>query len=566
MASQTSSLDIDLGSIVEQVAQEKGIDKQVLIETMEAAILKAAQTVFGPARELEARYNEKTGQIDLFQYMTVVEEVAEPEREISLSTAEQHGLEADIGEELGFQVFWHPRDAERARQQDREFGAILDMRQTRSAFGRIAAQTAKQVLLQRVRDAERDIIYNEYRDRSGQLIRGIIRRFEKGHNIIVDLGRTEGVLPSREQTPRETYRPGDRIVAYVKDIDREARGPMIILSRTHPSLVEKLFEAEVPEIYEGIVKIVSVAREPGSRSKIAVSTRDADVDPVGACVGIKGSRVQAVVQELRGEKIDIVPYDTDQARYIINAIQPAEVNKVIVDEADHRMELVVPDEKLSLAIGRKGQNVRLASQLTGWKLDIISETKFKQMEEEALVALCEIEGVKDELARAFYRLGFRALEEIAEASLDELLAVQGVGDEEQAQSLKQRAEEAMERLRRDRIEQAISKPEPLTEREKLRFVRGVGERTLLLLEEAGYRSIQDLVKEDVDRLAFRSGLGIKKARQVQQGASHFLENQLLAIEEARARTLAQRASDEATGAAESDASQAEAQNQQGESQ
>ena len=544
MAAQAMGLDIDLGSIVEQVAQEKGIDKQVLIETMEAAILKAAQTVFGPTRELEARFNDDTGQIDLFQYMTVVEDVAEPEREISISTAETHGLEAEIGEELGFQIFWHPRDADRARQQDKEFGSLLEIKQARSAFGRIAAQTAKQVLLQRVRDAERDIIFNEYRDRAGQLIRGIIRRFEKGHNIIVDLGRTEGVLPAREQTPRETYRPGDRIVAYVKDIDREARGPMIILSRSHPSLVEKLFEAEVPEIYEGIVKIVSVAREPGSRSKIAVSTRDSDVDPVGACVGIKGSRVQAVVQELRGEKIDIVPYDSDQARYIINAIQPAEVNKVIVDEADHRMELVVPDEKLSLAIGRKGQNVRLASQLTGWKLDIISETKFKQMEEEALAALCEIEGVTDELARAMYRLGFRALEEIAEATVEELVSIQGVEEPDEAQALKVRAEEAMERLRRERIESALSTTDVLTERDKLRFVRGVGLRTLTLLEESGYRSVQDLVNEDIDRLAIKSGLGIKKARQVQQGARNFLSDELQAIEEARSRYLAQRAAEQ----------------------
>ncbi|HLV64843.1 MAG TPA: transcription termination factor NusA, partial [Polyangiaceae bacterium] len=408
MAQAASNVE-GLGTIVDQVAQEKGIDRQVLIETMEAAILKAAQAAFGPNRELEARYNPDTGNIDLFQYMTVVDTVTQPEREIALEVAQKHGLDAEVGEDLGFQVFWHPRDAERARQQDKEFGSVLDMKQARSAFGRIAAQTAKQVLLQRVRDAERDLIYNEYKDRQGQLIRGIVRRFEKGHNLIVDLGKTEGILPAREQTPRETYRPGDRIVAYVKDIDREARGPLVILSRSAPQLVEKLFESEVPEIYEGIVKVVSVAREPGSRSKIAVTTRDGDVDPVGACVGIKGSRVQAVVQELRGEKIDIVPYDNDVARYIIAAIQPADVNKVIVDEADHRMELVVPDEKLSLAIGRKGQNVRLASQLTGWKLDIISESKFKAMEEDALTAFREIEGVDENLARAMYRLGFRAL-------------------------------------------------------------------------------------------------------------------------------------------------------------
>jgi transcription termination/antitermination protein NusA len=536
MAAQTQGLDIDLGGIVEQVAQEKGIDKQILVETMEAAILKAAQAAFGPTRELEARYNEDSGHIDLFQYMTVVESVADSEREISLEVAKKHGLEAEVGEELGFQVFWHPRDAEKARQQDKEFGAVLDMKQARSTFGRIAAQTAKQVLLQRVRDAERDIIYNEYKDRQGQLIRGIVRRFEKGHNIIVDLGRTEGILPAREQTPRETYRPGDRIVAFVKEIDREARGPMIILSRSAPALVEKLFESEVPEIYEGIVKIVSVAREPGSRSKISVTTRDSDVDPVGACVGIKGSRVQAVVQELRGEKIDIVPFDKDPARYIINAIQPAEVNKVIVDEADHRMELVVPDEKLSLAIGRKGQNVRLASQLTGWKLDIISETKFKQMEEEALQALREIDGVDEDVARAMYRLGFRALEEIAEADVTELVPIQGVGSPEAAQSLKERAEQSMERLRKTRIDEASSRTEALTEKEMLRFVRGVGLRTLQLLDEAGYRTVQELSREDADRLAIKTGLGIKKARQIQQGAQYFLDHEAKEIEVARARS------------------------------
>ncbi|HEY3235800.1 MAG TPA: transcription termination factor NusA [Polyangiaceae bacterium] len=525
MALQAQSYGLELGNIVDQVAQEKGIEKKVLIETMEAAILKAAQAAFGPLRELEARFNLETGAIDLFQYMTVVERVEQPERQIALEVARKHGLEAEVGEELGFQVFWHPRDAERARQQDKEFGAVLDMKQARSSFGRIAAQTAKQVLLQRVRDAERDIIYNEYKDRQGQLIRGIIRRFEKGHNIVVDLGRTEGILPAREQTPRETYRPGDRIVAFVKAIDRDARGPMIVLSRSAQQLVEKLFESEVPEIYEGIVKIVSVAREPGARSKIAVTTRDADVDPVGACVGIKGSRVQAVVQELRGEKIDIVPFDRDPARYIINAIQPAEVNKVIVDEADHRMELVVPDEKLSLAIGRKGQNVRLASQLTGWKLDIISESKFKQMEDEALSALREIEGVDEELAKSMYRLGFRALEEIAEASVEELVTVPGVASNEGAQQLKASAESSMERLRHERIQRALSQTEPLTERDKLRFLRGVGLRTLQLLEEAGYRTVQELAREDPDRLAIRTGLGIKKARQVQQGAAYFLEHE-----------------------------------------
>jgi N utilization substance protein A len=536
MATQAaaSTTETNLGFILEQVAKEKGIEKKILVDTIEAAILKAAQSAFGPTRELEARFSDDTGQVDLFQYMTVVEKVNEPEREISFEDAKRRGLDAELGEELGFQVFWRPEDTEKARAQDKEFGDLLKLKQARSAFGRIAAQTAKQVLLQRVRDAERDLIYNEYKDRKGQLIRGIVRRFEKGNNIIVDLGKTEGVLPFREQTPRETYRPGDRIVAYVRDIDREARGPQIILSRSDPKLVEKLFESEVPEIYEGIVRIVAVAREPGARSKIAVTSRDADVDPVGACVGMKGSRVQAVVQELRGEKIDIVPFDRDPARYVIAAIQPAEVHKVIVDEGDGRMELVVPDEKLSLAIGRKGQNVRLAAQLTGWKLDIISESKFKQMEEESITALSLIGEVDDTIARAMYRLGYRALEEVAEAGADELAAIPGIGSVDAATKLKESAEATMERLRQERIHAAAQKTEPLTEKERLLFVRGVGERTNQLLEEAGYKSVDDVLREDEDKLAIRTGFGIKKARAIKQGAQHFVENEHKLFEAARA--------------------------------
>lgn len=538
--------ETNLGVILDQVAKEKGIEKRVLIESVEAAIHKAAQSAFGAVRELEAKFNNETGQVDLFQYMTVIEEVLEPERQISLADAKRYGLEADVGEELGFQVFWRSEDAERARTQDEEFGDLLKLKQARASFGRIAAQAAKQVLLQRVRDAERDIIYGEYKDRKGELIRGIVRRFEKGNNIIVDLGRTEGILPSREQTPRETYRPGDRIVAYVKDIDPQARGPQIILSRSDPKLVEKLFESEVPEIYEGIVRIIGVAREPGSRSKIAVTSRDADVDPVGACVGMKGARVQAVVQELRGEKIDIVPYDRDSARYVIAAIQPAEVTKVIVDEADGRMELVVPDEKLSLAIGRKGQNVRLAAALTKWKLDIISESKFKQIEEEAMIALQQIEGVSDQVAKSMYRLGFRSLEEVGEATVEELAAIPGLGGNEVAIKIKEQAETTMEKLRQERITAASQRAEPLTERERLMFVRGVGQRTLTLLEEAGYRSVEDVLREDVDRLAIRTGLGIKKARLIRQGAQYFVDSEQKALDAARKAALAVAAAESAT--------------------
>jgi N utilization substance protein A len=482
---------------------------------------------------MEARFNEGSGQIDLFQYMTVVDDVSDEEREIALEDAVKAGLEAELGEELGFQIFWHSADAKKAAEQDREFGDLLNVKQARASFGRIAAQTAKQVLIQRVRDEERDLIFNEYKDKKGELIKGVVRRFEKGNNLIVDLGRTEGILPFREQTPREAYRPGDRVVAFVKDIDREARGPQVILSRADPKLVEKLFESEVPEIYEGIVRVVACAREPGARSKIAVTSRDADVDPVGACVGMKGSRVQAVVQELRGEKIDIVPYDRDPARFVCAAIQPAEVNKVIVDEADGRMELVVPDEKLSLAIGRKGQNVRLAAQLTGWKLDIISESKFKQMEEEAIAALQQIDGVTDAIARSMYRLGFRALEELAEATPQELAGIAGLGGPEAAQKIQENAEVTMERLRQARIQAAGGRIEALTERERLLFVRGVGDRTIQLLNEAGYRSVEDIHREDEDKLAIKTGLGIKKARAIKQGADHFLANESKPLEASR---------------------------------
>jgi transcription termination/antitermination protein NusA len=543
---QAAPSDANLLQAIDMVAKEKGIDRARLVKTIEEAILKAAQSVFGPNRELQATFNEETGQVDLFQFMTVVDDVSDDEREIALEDAQAKGLEAELGEELGFQIFWHPMDAKKAAEQDKEFGDLLMVKQARSQFGRIAAQTAKQVLIQRVRDEERDLIFQEFKDKKGELIKGVVRRFEKGNNIIVDLGRTEGILPFREQTPRETYRPGDRIVALLKDIDREARGPQIILSRADGKLVEKLFESEVPEIYEGIVKIVACAREPGARSKIAVMSRDADVDPVGACVGMKGSRVQAVVQELRGEKIDIVPWDRDPARFVCAAIQPAEVNKVIVNEADGRMELVVPDEKLSLAIGRKGQNVRLAWHLTGWKLDIISESKFKQMEEEAITQLGRIDGVSEQVARNMYRMGFRALEEVAEASEQELGGIQGVGAENAAK-IREAAEKTMETLRQERITTASSKTEPLTDKEKLLFVRGVGERTVQLLEDAGYRSVEDILREDEDKLAIKTGLGIKKARALKQGAEHFLANEWKQIDAARkAQAAATPKTDEAS--------------------
>ncbi|HKU39191.1 MAG TPA: transcription termination factor NusA [Polyangiales bacterium] len=516
---------LSLQHIIDQVSREKGIDAKILIETMEQAILTAAKRTFGPNRELEARYNEDIGQVDLFQYMTVVEDVSDPEREISETDAKRYGLEADLGEELGFQIFYLKEDTDKARQQDKEFGDLLKITQARHGFGRIAAQTAKQVIIQRVRDAERENIFNEYKDRRGEIITGVVRRFERGSNIIVDLGRTEGILPQKFQTPRETYRPGDRIVAFLSDIDREARGPQIILSRTDVGLLVKLFEMEVPEIYEGIVRIVAAAREPGARSKIAVSSRDPDVDPVGACVGMKGSRVQAVVQELRGEKIDIVPYDRDPARFVCNAIAPADVARVIIDEANSAMELVVPDDKLSLAIGRRGQNVRLASQLTGWRLDVIGESKFKVLEEQAIQALASIENLDRNLALTLYKQGFRSLDEVAEAAEEELGAIEGLGGPQNAASLKRRAESAMEKLRLGRIKRFANGEDVLGERDELLLIQGVTPRIADLLQHAGYRNLRDLAaEEDVDRLAIRTGLGSKRAQLIREGVQHYQAN------------------------------------------
>ncbi len=534
MATQTNSgMEIHLGAALDLVAKEKGIERKVLVETIEASILKAAQSVFGVGRELETRYNDDSGQVDLFLYMTVVEDVQNPEREIDLEEVTGRGLEATLGEDLGFQIFWHPLDAHRAKEQDAQYGDLLEISQARSQFGRIAAQTAKQVLLSRVRDAERDIIFNEYKDRVGELIKGIVRRFEKGNNIIVDLGKTEGVLPAKEQTPRETYRPGDRIVALVKMIDREARGPQVILSRQDPRLVEKLFEAEVPEIYEGIVKVAGVAREPGARTKIAVTSRDSDVDPVGACVGMKGSRVQAVVQELRGEKIDIVPWDKDPAKFVIAAVQPAEVHRVIVDDSDRRMELVVPDEKLSLAIGRKGQNVRLASILSGWKLDIISESRFRQIEDDALKALQVIPGVDETLTRAMYRAGFRTAEEVADATVEELAAVVGLEKPDAAERARAGAAEAVEATRLAQIEAFKTNAEPPTDKERLALLRGIGSTTVDALIEAGFGSPEAVAREDEGRLAQRAGLPQRKAASLKEAAERFLSTEWKEIEAAR---------------------------------
>ena len=530
---------LSLQHVIEQVSQEKGIDAKILVEATEQAILTAAKKTFGPDRELEARFNGETGAVDLFQYMTVVELVENMEQQISVEDAQDYGLEAEIGEELGFQIFYLPEDRDKAREQDKQFGDLLALEQSRNRFGRIAAQTAKQVIIQRVRDAERERVYAEYKSRQGEIITGVVRRFERGSNIIVDLGRgVEAVLPPREQTPRESYRPGDRIVAFLKDIDREARGPQIILSRTDVGLLVKLFEMEVPEIYEGIVRIVAAAREPGARSKIAVSSRDSDVDPVGACVGMKGSRVQAVVQELRGEKIDIVPWDRDPARFVCNAIAPAEVVRVVIDETNSNMELVVPDPKLSLAIGRRGQNVRLASQLTGWRLDIVSESRFKQIEEEAMAALSRL-SVDEEVSHSLYRMGFRSLDEVLDASEGELASVPGISADDVAK-LREDAGRAMEELRKEALAATTERTEAPSERDKLLLVRNVNARTADKLEQSGYTSIDAIAaEEDTDRFAIKSGIGAARAQALKVAVAEFVSHEWPPIEEKMNASIAE---------------------------
>jgi len=399
---------------IDQIAKDKGINRDLIVEALEEAMKQAARRKFGQEKELEARFNDETGEIELFEFRTVVAEVGDPENEITLDQARELDPEAEEGDEIGVKL-------------------------ETEGFGRILAQTAKQVIIQRVRDAEREIVYNEYKDRKGELVNGIVRRFEKG-SLIVDLGRAEAVLPAKEQVPRENYRPGERIRAYVVEVSSQTKGPQIILSRASIEMLTKLFEQEVPEMYEGIVTIESAAREPGGRSKIAVASRDSDVDPVGACVGMKGSRVQAVVQELRGERIDIVPWSPDTARYVCSALSPAAVSKVIIDEGEKSMDVIVPDDQLSLAIGRRGQNVRLAVQLTGWKIDIKSESKMREVAQWLAEAVSAVDGCGEPEAEILLQQGIASLEDLSVCQDELLTQLPGI-DEDGAGRIKAKAAE-----------------------------------------------------------------------------------------------------------------------------
>jgi N utilization substance protein A len=397
----------DLNRVIEQVSKEKGIDRDIIVDALKEAMLSAARRTYGPEKKIEAQFDPALGEVELFEILTVVDSVQDAENEISLD------------------------DARRTLDPECEVGDELLRKLPSEKFGRIAAQAAKQNIIQKVRDAERDSIFNEFKGRKGELATGIVQRFEK-KNIIVNLGRTDAILPEKEQIPRERYRQGDRIRAYIVDVELSSRGPQIVLSRTHPGLLIKLFEQEVPEIYEGIVEVKGAAREPGGRAKFAVTSHDSDVDPVGACVGMRGTRVQAVVQELRNEKIDIVEWVPDQAEYVCRALAPAKVSKIILDEDEHAMEVIVPDDQLSLAIGKKGQNVRLASRLTGWKLDVRSESEAEDEARRARASLGAIPGVMGVEAELLYQGGYKSAEEVAAADAADLAEIDGITPERAA--------------------------------------------------------------------------------------------------------------------------------------
>ncbi len=455
---------LELLQIADAVAREKAIDREIVIEAMADAIQKAARSRYGTESNIQVNIDAKTGEIKLTRVLTVVEVVEDYSTEMALMIAQDRNPNAKVGDEMSDPL--PPMD-----------------------FGRIAAQSAKQVIVQKVREAERDRQFEEYKDRIGDIVNGTVKRVEYG-NVIVDMGRGEGIIRRDEMIPRENVRYGDRVRAYVHDVRREQRGPQIFLSRTHPQFMVKLFTMEVPEIYDGIIEIRSVARDPGSRAKIAVISNDSSIDPVGACVGMRGSRVQAVVGELQGEKIDIIPWSQSPASFIVNALQPAEVAKVVLDEDAERIEVVVPDDQLSLAIGRRGQNVRLASQLTGWDIDIMTEEeestrRQKEFNERTELFMNSLD-VDEMVGQVLASEGFSQVEEVGYVELDEITAIEGF-DAETAQELQTRAREYL-----DRVESELdAKRKELGVSDDLLSLDGMTTAMLVALGEDGIKTIED---------------------------------------------------------------------------
>ena len=456
---------LELLQIADAVAREKSIDRQIVLSSMEDAIQKAARSRYGQETEVRAEINPKTGEIRFSRLLLVVEEVENDSVHITLPEARRKNPAAQIGDWISETL--PPFD-----------------------FGRIAAQSAKQVIVQKVREAERDRQFEDYKDRIGEIVNGIVKRVEYG-NVVIDLGRGEAIVRRDEMIPREMFKPGDRIRAYVYDVRREQRGPQIFLSRTHPQFMAKLFMQEVPEIYDGIIEVKAVARDPGSRAKIAVISRDSSIDPVGACVGMRGSRVQAVVNELQGEKVDIIPWSADAATFIVNGLQPAEVVKVVLDEDASRIEVVVPDDQLSLAIGRRGQNVRLASQLTGWDIDIMteeeeSERRQKEFAERTALFMAALD-VDEVVGQLLASEGFRSVEELAYVDASELQSIEGF-DEETATEIQNRARGSLAQ-----VEQALEDRRlELGVTDELREVQGLTTAMMVKLGENEVRTIEDL--------------------------------------------------------------------------
>ncbi len=455
---------LELLQIADAVAREKVIDREIVLAAMADAIQKAARSRYGSESNIRADINPKTGEIRLQRLLEVVEKAEDYSTQIPIELARDRNPDAKLGDFIADPL--PPMD-----------------------FGRIAAQSAKQVIVQKVREAERDRQYEEFKDRVGEIVNGTVKRVEYG-NVIVDLGRGEGIIRRDEMIPRENMRYGDRVRAFVYDVRREQRGPQIFLSRTHPQFMVKLFTMEVPEIYDGIIQIKSVARDPGSRAKIAVVSNDSSIDPVGACVGMRGSRVQAVVGELQGEKIDIIPWSPDPASFIVNALQPAEVAKVVLDEDAERIEVVVPDEQLSLAIGRRGQNVRLASQLTGWDIDILteqeeSERRQKEFNERTQLFMDALD-VDEMVGQVLASEGFAQVEELAYVELDEISSIEGF-DEDTANELQTRAREHLEKLEAE----MDAKRKELGVSDELRTIDGLTSQMLVALGEEGIKTIED---------------------------------------------------------------------------
>ena len=480
MATAITANRAELIAIADAVAREKSIDRAIVIEAMEDAIQRAARARYGAENDIRAKIDPKGGETRLWRVLEVVEEPEDFFKQVSLKDALKKDKAAALGD------------------------FIVDPLPP-VEFGRIAAQAAKQVIVQKVRDAERDRQYEEFKDRAGEIITGLVKRAEFGH-VVVDLGKAEGVIRRDQQIPREVLKPGDRVRALILSVRREARGPQIFLSRAAGDFMKKLFAQEVPEIYDGIIEIKAVARDPGSRAKIGVISRDSSIDPVGACVGMKGSRVQAVVQELQGEKIDIIPWSPDVATFVVNALQPAEVSKVVMDEEDNRIDVVVPDDQLSLAIGRRGQNVRLASQLTGRQIDIMteadeSERRQKEFTEKSAMFESELD-VDETLAQLLVAEGFSELEEVAYVDLSEIASIEGF-DEDLGGELQKRAIEALERREAMAREERIA----LGVEDDVAAIEGLSEAMLVALGKKGIKTLDDLGDLATDELVSKN-LGV----------------------------------------------------------